>query len=106
MLPLSEVPLPQQAETEPLAPAPLVSCICPTTPARRWSHKSVYRCFSRQTYASRELLVLETGGSGASEFWEAVAAADDRVRYQYEREDAALGEKRNALVSLLSLIHI
>ena len=53
----------------PLAPpptdvddAPLVSCICPTTPSRAWAFETAYASFCRQTYARTELLVFETGG--------------------------------------------
>ena len=108
----------------------LVSVLVPTSPNRRWAHRSLYECFKRQHWPHKELVVLETGddpsrfagswrawmdddafgGGGpweqrarsadgarveASEFW--TLLDDDRVTYVYERDDAELGPKRNAL---------
>lgn len=58
----------------------VVSVVVPTMPSRRWTHRSLYDCFCRQTWPSKELLVLETGGNTcASHFWRRVARRDERV---------------------------
>ena len=58
----------------------LVSVVVPTMPSRRWTHRSLYDCFCRQTWPSKELIVLETGGATrASPFWRDVARRDERV---------------------------
>ena len=94
-LPLVDAPLaPPPADVD---DAPLVSCICPTTPSRAWAFETAYASFCRQTYARTELLVFETGGD-PSPFWRDVAARDARVRYAHARDDAPLGAKRNRLV--------
>ena len=74
----------------------LVSVVTPTTPGRRWTHRSLYRCFAQQTWPWKELVVLETGGA-PSPFWEATARNDGRVRYAHDENDAALGAKRRRL---------
>ena len=80
----------------------LVSVVVPTTPGRRWAHRSVYECFRGQTWPSRELVVLETGGDGAaSAFWRNAARNDGRVRYVYEAQDMNLGPKRNRFLEFV-----
>ena len=79
----------------------LVSVVVPTMPSRRWAHRSIYECFCHQTWPSKELLVLETGGNTcASPFWRDVAREDERVVYKYEARDVLLGPKRNRFLAM------
>lgn len=77
----------------------VVSCLCPTTPDRRWCHEHILRCFKRQTYKRKELVVLETGGE-PSTFWRDEARRNLCVRYEHRPDDMVLGTKRQRLVDL------
>jgi hypothetical protein len=59
---------------------PLVSVLTPTTSERHWTHAHVYRCFDQQTWANKELVVLDTGDVPSPFF---TSLQDERVRYTH-----------------------
>lgn len=86
----------------------LVSVVCPTSEVRQHFHPLLYRCFRTQTYASKELVVVDTG-TKPSPWFEEYAREDPRVVYHFfdvedlregvsvppGRQSWSLGLKRN-----------
>ena len=62
------------------SPPPLLSVLSPTTFERSWAHESLYRCFAHQSYANKELVVLDTGVAPSPFF---SSLDDTRVRYTH-----------------------
>jgi glycosyltransferase involved in cell wall biosynthesis len=69
---------------------PLVSCIMPTA-GRRAFVPLALELFARQTYPSRELIVVDDGRDAVRD----LMPADERVRYIRLDKPEALGRKRN-----------
>lgn len=72
----------------------LVSVVTPTSQRRHAFHPLLYKCFCAQTYAPKELVVVDTGEQ-PSAFMQATALKDPRVVYKHfqvcdAREDDAL----------------
>lgn len=57
---------------------PLVSVVSPTTHERSWTHASLYRSFSQQTYPNKELVILDTGPAPSAFF---STLNDNQVKY-------------------------
>jgi hypothetical protein len=70
---------------------PLVSCILPTSGARRAWVAQAIRYFERQDYSARELVVVDDGPEPIA----SSIPSDHRIRYVRLRERTSLGEKRN-----------
>jgi glycosyltransferase involved in cell wall biosynthesis len=70
--------------------APLVSCIMPTANRRAFVPQAI-RCFLRQDYASRELLIVDDGADAVGD----LVPADDRIRYIRLESPLTIGRKRN-----------
>jgi glycosyltransferase involved in cell wall biosynthesis len=77
--------------TSALREQPLASCVMATTPFRRPFLSQALKYFSRQTYAPRELIVIDDPGEPA---FELVRDIPD-VRYLQTRERLTLGSKLN-----------
>jgi glycosyltransferase involved in cell wall biosynthesis len=73
---------------------PLVSCVMPTTSDRRRFVQQSIKYFQRQTYANKELLIVDDG----SEPMASVAPDDPQVRYIHLPGSRTLGAKRNLCV--------
>lgn len=69
------------------------SCILPTWNRRRFLPMAI-RCFLKQTYRDRELLILDDGDDRVSDL---VPANDPRIGYMYLPGRRTVGEKRNLL---------
>jgi glycosyltransferase involved in cell wall biosynthesis len=74
----------------------LVSCLCPTY-NRRPLIAGAIACFQAQTYANRELVILDDGEDPVRDLAE---GADARIRYFYELPRRVLGPKRNRCAEL------
>ncbi len=75
--------------------APLISCVMPTTGARRWCIPLAIRCFQRQSYPNKELVIV---GDGDDPIADLVPADSPRIRYVHLPERIALSDKYNACV--------
>jgi glycosyltransferase involved in cell wall biosynthesis len=69
---------------------PLVSCIMPTCNRRRFVGQSI-RCFLRQDYPAKELIILDDGEDAVAD----LVPNDERIRYRRSAGRMPLGEKRN-----------
>jgi glycosyltransferase involved in cell wall biosynthesis len=74
----------------------MISCHLPTTSARRRFLPLAIRCFLEQTYADRELVVLDDGEETVAD----LIPDDRRIRYFYEPPHLALGAKRERMCHL------
>ena len=72
------------------AAAPLVSCIMPTANRRAFVPQAL-RCFARQTYENRELIVLDDGSDPVQD----LVPADPRILYRRAHAKSSIGAKRN-----------
>lgn len=72
------------------APAPLVSCIMPTSDRRAFIPLAL-RCFKEQTYRHRELIVVDDGTDPVSD----VVSGVEGVRYIRVAPRESIGAKRN-----------
>jgi glycosyltransferase involved in cell wall biosynthesis len=71
---------------------PLVSCVMPTTAARKnWIPRAI-RYWQRQTYEMRELVIVS---DGAERIDRLIPKDDPRIRYKHLATDQTLGTKRN-----------
>lgn len=76
---------------------PFVSCIMPTTAARKKFIPLAMEYFLRQDYANTELIVLDEG----EESVESLIPGTERIRYvRYPGSFSSLGDKRNYACSL------
>jgi O-antigen biosynthesis protein len=73
-----------------MAAQPLVSCIMPTANRRAFVPQAI-RYFQRQTYANRELIVLDDGSDAVQD----LIPPDPVIRYHRLPARHALGAKRN-----------
>ncbi len=83
---------------------PLVSCLMPTTRARRIFLPQAIRYFLRQDYPKKELLIVDDG----TESVRGLVPESDLVRYVHLRRRQPLGAKRNRACELASgeiLVH-
>ncbi len=83
---------------------PLVSCLMPTTSARRIFLPQAIRYFLRQDYPTKELLIVDDG----SESVRGLVPESDLVRYVHLPSQRSLGAKRNRACELASgeiLVH-
>jgi glycosyltransferase involved in cell wall biosynthesis len=69
---------------------PMVSCVMPTADRRRFVPQAI-AYFTRQSYANRELLILDDGSNGVAD----LVPADPRIRYVRLPARHSLGAKRN-----------
>jgi hypothetical protein len=72
------------------AAAPLVSCIMPTGNRLKFAELAI-RCFTRQDYAARELIIVDDGTSPLSP----ALVGDSRIQYIRLTERHSTGAKRN-----------
>jgi predicted O-methyltransferase YrrM len=82
-------PLPANASDVPTSP-PLVSCVMPTRDRPALVLQAL-RYFERQTYPSRELIVLDDGDGSLRE----MLPDSDRIRYLHMSPGRSIGDKRN-----------
>ena len=75
--------------------APLVSCLMPTADRRAFVPRAIQQ-FLRQTYAARELVIVDDGADPVGD----LVPDDPRIRYLRTEPCASLGEKRNLACSL------
>ena len=68
----------------------LVSCICLTRNRRDWLPKAI-ACYQRQTYPSRELLIIADG----EDVQDLIPSDDETIRLLHIEEGYTVGEKRN-----------
>ena len=73
-----------------IASEPLVSCIMPTYNRRSFVPQAI-RCFLRQDYPNRELLVIDDGTEPVAD----CVPESDRVRYVRLSQKLTIGAKRN-----------
>lgn len=66
-----------------------MTCLCLTRNRREWLPKAI-RCYQRQTYPNRELLILADGGDVRD-----LVPPDDSIRLVHLEGSANIGEKRN-----------
>ena len=66
-----------------------ISCIMPTRNRRKWVPRAI-ECFLSQTYAARELIVLDNGESVAD-----LIPRDARIRYMRISDNHKTGQLRN-----------
>jgi glycosyltransferase involved in cell wall biosynthesis len=85
-------PLPALS-TAPTVPG-RVSCIMPTRADRRRFLPQAVRCFLRQDYPDRELVIVDDGGDSAA----SLLPADPRIVYLHLQGDHSAGHKRNLAV--------
>ncbi len=71
-------------------PLPLVSCIMPTRDRPGFAALAI-RCFQRQDYPARELVIIDDG----REPLDSALIAGERIRYVRLDEPASIGAKRN-----------
>lgn len=78
----------------------LVSCLTITQPGRLEELGRCIRCFSRQTYPDREMVIVHDGGAGFEARLLALIAAHPEGRFEVVSADAglSLGELRNLAV--------
>jgi glycosyltransferase involved in cell wall biosynthesis len=74
---------------------PLVSCIMPTANRRAFLPQAI-RCFERQTYLNRELIILDDGCDPVQD----LVPDDARIRYMRREAKCSLGAKRNKACEL------
>jgi glycosyltransferase involved in cell wall biosynthesis len=74
---------------------PLVTCIMPTADRRAFVLQAI-RCFQRQDYLNRELLILDDGADAVAD----LVPADPRIRYVRLPGKQAIGAKRNQACEL------
>jgi glycosyltransferase involved in cell wall biosynthesis len=74
---------------------PLISCLMPTANRRAFVPRAI-ACFLRQSYAPRELLILDDGDDPVSD----LLPPDPRLRYVRLDSRISLGLKRNRCVEL------
>jgi O-antigen biosynthesis protein len=74
---------------------PLVSCIMPTGGRRSFVYRAL-KCFSRQDYDRRELIIVDDGDSPVAD----LARSEPLVRYLRLEKPLPLGEKRNRACEL------
>ncbi|MEA2692453.1 MAG: hypothetical protein QOJ16_1840, partial [Acidobacteriota bacterium] len=89
--PLSAVPVPS-ASAEPVRGR--VSCIMPTGADRRRFLSQAVRCFLRQDYPDRELVIVDDGPVSAA----GLLPADERIVYLHLPVRGSAGYKRNLAV--------
>ena len=95
-LPLDPRPIPLLKPREDLFAEELgVTCLVTTRGDRRWCHESCYANFDRQSWPTKELVVVESGAAAPSPFWLKTQAADSRVRYEHEPGRLSVGGARN-----------
>jgi len=92
-------PIPIIAPVAPASPAtsPIpgrVSCIMPTGADRRHFLPQAVRCFLRQDYPDRELVIVDDGGDSAA----ALLPTDERIVYLHLAGRHSAGHKRNLAV--------
>ena len=75
--------------------APLVSCLMPTANRRAFVPRAIEH-FLRQTYAARELVIVDDGDDAVQD----LVPDDPRVRYLRTQPCGSLGAKRNLACSL------
>lgn len=83
----------------------LVSVICPTTSSRRCFHPFLWMCFATQTYAPRELIIIDTCEDEPSQLFEQMMQKDARVTYLHfhvPETQWSIGLKRNLACYLAS----
>ena len=71
-------------------PAPLASCIMPTSNRRPFVSQAI-RCFLRQDYPNKELLILDSGSDSIAD----IVLKDSRIHYFRLEDKRTLGAKRN-----------
>ena len=83
-----------------------VSILTPTTASRCDFHEQLWACFEAQTWADKELVVVETFDDEPSQMLAALAAQDERLvhvaLHRHAGEDFSVGLKRNICVHLAS----
>ena len=83
-----------------------VSIVTPTTASRARFHPQLWQCFLDQTWADKELVVVETYHHEPSSFFQSIARVDSRLRYVAIKrpvgEDLTVGAKRNLTILLAS----
>jgi len=76
---------------------PLVTCLCPTKNRRPWLPQAI-RCFQRQTYGNKRMLIVADG----SDVSDLVPDEDSRVTLVTLKDSpATLGDKRNVACDLV-----
>lgn len=81
---------------------PFVSCVMPTTAKRLWCLERSIRCWLRQTWGNRDLLIV-SDGDGVDEIRKAifaVAGGDKRIAHVHVDSPATLGAKYNLSIGL------
>lgn len=73
----------------------LVSCIMPTRDRRHFVRQAI-RCFSRQDYSFRELIIVDDGEDAIGD----LVPEDNRIRYVRLNQPLSLGGKRNLACQL------
>lgn len=73
---------------------PLISCVMPTTAARRWCIPLAIECFQRQSYPSKELVIVGDGNPVGR----LVPRGDRQIRYIHLNRTIPLSDKYNACV--------
>lgn len=71
-------------------PAPLVSCIMPTSNRRAFVPMAI-RAFTRQDYRERELIIVDDGADPVAD----LVPPDPQIRYLRHQQKASVGAKRN-----------
>ena len=84
-----------RGETSASPPAPLVSCVMPTFDRRSFVPQAV-RCFLRQDYPARELVIIDDGPEPVGD----LLPADPRILYHRLEAQMVLGAKRNLACEL------
>lgn len=81
-----------------------VSVLCPTTCSRQGFHARLWQCFLDQTWADKELVVVETYRDRPSSFFEGLKGLGQEPRLVHVAlaEELNIGQKRNLTVSLAS----
>lgn len=78
-----------------------ISCVMPTTSKRRWCIERSLRCWQRQTWQHRELLVVHDGPGTCEDLVAPFMAADPRIRYVHLEGERLLGMKYNEAIELV-----
>ncbi len=77
---------------------PMISCLMVTKSRTAWAQRAIH-CFQQQTYANRELVIIDDSPGDALEHW-IVRLNDSRIVYKHlPAENRTLGELRNQAVS-------
>ena len=83
-----------------------VSIVTSTTASRARFHPQLWQCFLDQTWADKELVVVETYHHEPSSFFQSIARVDSRLRSVAIKrpvgEDLTVGAKRNLTILLAS----